>query len=326
MARHYVHLTYAERKLIGVLRLQRKSIAEIATILGRSRSTIYRELKRFPHHGNYEASRVDARANRMHRKQRRPYKMMVPEIAAYVKAGLEKLWSPEQIAGRLRREGRRFSISHQCIYDWLYRDKKSGGTWCRFLRINRRKRRSVRGRSCIPNRRGIELRPKNVNSRRYFGDWEGDTVLGKLNTGAVVSMVERKSLFTMVGLLKSKNSEKVNAALIRLFSEYPALPRRTLTLDNGTEFSGHEALGKALGLDVYFAAPQAAWQRGLNENTNGLIRQYLPRRSDFRLVTPERVAEIQQSLNNRPRKKLGYRTPMEAMARKAAPPTVALVI
>lgn len=318
MAQKYTHLLYEERKRIGVLRVQRKSLSEIARILGRNKSTIYRKLQRPKHHGVYDSQRSNAHANRLRKKNRRPRKI-VGKVEEVVKQGLEKLWSPEQIAGRLKRDNSEQSVSHQCIYDWLYSDKRKGGSWCAYLRINRRKRYSVRGRIKLANRVSIDLRPKRVESRRYFGDWEGDTLQGKLNSGVIATIVERKSLFTMLAHVESKHANILNKAVVQRFSLFPALPKRTLTLDNGSEFAGHAELGKTLGVDVYFAAPQAAWQRGLNENTNGLLRQYLPKKTDFSKISPESIAEIQDLINNRPRKKLGYRTPTEVMAKRAIP-------
>lgn len=315
MAQKYTHLSYEERKRIGALRVQRKSISEIARILGRNKSTISRELQRPKHHGAYDSQRSEAHANRLKRKPRRPRKI-VGEVEEVVKQGLKDLWSPQQIAGRIKRVRPELSVSHQCVYDWLYRDKKEGGSWCAFLRINRRKRYSIRGRIKLANRVGIDMRPKSVDSRRYFGDWEGDTLQGKLNSGAIATLVERKSLFTVLAHVASKQASILNKAVAQRFSLFPGLPKRTLTLDNGTEFAGHMELAEALGVRVYFAAPQASWQRGLNENTNGLLRQYLPKKTDFSKVSPERIAEIQDLLNNRPRKKLGYRTPAEIMAKR----------
>lgn len=267
MARKYTHLLLAERKLIGVLRMGRKNMTEIAAILRRSKSTISHELRRFPHHGNYEASRVH--------------------------------------------------VSYQCIYDWLHHDRKEGGRWRMYLRINRPKRRPLRyrGRPHIPNRIGIEQRPDSVATWQFYGDWEGDTVHGKRNTGALVTVVERKSRFTVVLKLEHKRGRLLNKSLIHRFSSDSHLPLRTLTLDNGTEFTAHEKLSKGLGIQIYFSAPYCAWQRGLNENTNGLLRQYFPRNSDFRQFSSERVAEAEQQLNNKPRKCLGYRTPQEVMAK-----------
>lgn len=315
MTQKYVHLSLAERKRIAALRKQKKSIGEIARTINRSKSTVHRELKRARGDGSYEALRADAKANRLKKKPRRPFKMMVPEIDAIVKQGLENLWSPEQISGRMKRERHRLYISHQCIYQWLYRERKAGGQWYKKLRINRRKRQSLRdyGKTRIVNRVGIEKRPPSVETRRYFGDWEGDTVHGKLNTGSIATVVERKSLFTVLAKVEDLRASSLNAAIIHRFCQNPLLPKRTLTVDNGREFCHHEELTERLNIAVYFAQPHCSWQRGVNENTNGLLRQYFPKRSDFRKITPEMIAEAERSLNNRPRKKLAYRTPCEVM-------------
>lgn len=330
MARKYTHLTRGERERIRLLRLEKRSIGFIAAALLRSKSTIYREVKRHLHHNGYEPERADGHAKKVRSKARRQRKMMLPEIEAYVKQGLLKDWSPEQIAGRLRLDyphSPALRISRQAIYDWLARDKKTGGKWYRRLRFGKRRRKPTKGsrRTNIAGRRGIEERPRSVESRRYFGDWEADTVEGKLNSGRLATLVERKTLYTIIAKMETRHAHCFNAALLARVGRESWLPMRTITADNGAEFSRHAELSRELGADVYFAEPYSSWQRGRNENTNGLIRQYLPKKTDFRTVSAELIAQVEWALNNRPRKTLGYRTPMEVMARKRPRHTVPLV-
>ena len=330
MARRYVHLTRGERERIRLLRLDRWSLSAIAAAICRSKSTIHREVKQHLHHNGYEPERADGRARKVRHMPRRPHKMMVPKIAAYVKEGLAKDWSPEQIAGRIRLDHPHspiMRISRQCIYDWLARDKKAGGVWYKRLRMGKRRRKRTKGerRVNIAGRKSIELRPVSVESRRRFGDWEADTVEGRLNSGRLATLVERKSLYTVIARMDTRHARCFNAALLSRLDRERWLPLRTITADNGAEFARHGELTEALGVAVYFAQPHRSWQRGTNENTNGLIRQYLPKKTDFRLVSEERVALVERTLNTRPRKKLGYRTPAEVMARRFQRSVVPLV-
>ncbi len=331
MARIYVHLTRGERERIRVLRLAKLSIRAIARALSRAPSTILREISRHKHHNGYEPERADGHARVVRKRARRSRKMMLPELAVFVKDGLLKGWSPEQIAGRLRAEfppHHVMIISYQGIYNWLAQDKKTGGKWYKCLRLGtRRCHNRTKGirRSDIANRKNISTRPRTVESRRYFGDWEADTVRGKLNSGHIATLVDRKSRYTVIAKLEKNRAQCFNEAIITRFKNDDWLPIRTITADNGPEFARHNELSEQLGAPVYFADPYCSWQRGTNENTNGLIRQYLPKGLDFRTVTAERVALVENLLNNRPRKTLNYRTPYEVMAKKFRPAAVALV-
>lgn len=321
MATNFTHLTLDEREQIRILRLQKLSSSAIARILGRAKSTIAEEVKRHLHHNGYEPVRAHGHARVVRRKSRKPQKMNVPSIEKFVKDGLLKGWSPEQIAGRMRIEFPRspaMRISHQCIYDWLERDKKSGGIWYKQLRINNKKRKRHRVKAPrkvnIANRKGIEERPQSVETRRFYGDWEADTVEGALNRGRIATLVERKTLFTIIAKMDTRHAHCFNTAVLERLEQGAALPMRTITADNGAEFARHKELEEELGAKVYFAKPYCSWQRGLNENTNRLLRQYFPKKTDFKLVPKERIALIEDTLNNRPRKKLAYRTPAEVMA------------
>lgn len=330
MARSYVHLTRGERERIRVLRLEKRSCRFIAKALSRAPSTISREVFRHKHHNGYEPERADGHAKVVRMKPRRVCKMMLPELAVFVKNGLLQGWSPDQIAGRIKREhphSHTMRISRQGIYNWLTQDKKNGGKWYKCLRLGKRRHNRTKGvrRADIANRKNISARPKSVESRRYFGDWEADTVRGKCNSGHIATLVERKSLFTVIAKLDRHRAYCFNEALLARMQLDGWLPMRTITADNGPEFARHRELSDMLGATVYFADPYCSWQRGTNENTNGLIRQYLPKGLSFKDVTTERIALIENLLNNRPRKKLNYRTPYEIMAKRFKPATVALV-
>lgn len=317
MAKSYTHLTLGERRRIRELLLENRSLGFIAAALSRAKSTISRELCNNSTDNRYSPQKADAKARARRNKPRRPAKMLVqPQTAFIVKDGLKRQWSPEQIAGRMRRDGS-LHISHQSIYRWLWQDKQSGGTWYRYLRLDNRKRKKQRGTrgpgARIANRAMIDDRPASVSSRRYLGDWEADTIQGKLGSGRLATLVERKSRYTVMAFVRSKHAEAFNKAILERVETSDWLPFRTITVDNGLEFAGHAELSPALNCSIYFAHPYRSWERGLNENTNGLIRQYFPKGIDLLSVTQEKVAEVEKLLNNRPRKILEYRTPAEVM-------------
>jgi IS30 family transposase len=236
----------------------------------------------------------------------------------YVVAGLNQDWSPEQIAGRLRRDhagDQRMRVSHETIYQWVYRDAANGGTLFEHLRRHHRRRhkqgRYGTGRGLIPGRISITERPAIVERRARFGVWEGDSVEGAKGKGGIASLVERKSRYLLAAPLPDKSAAamagRTNGALKRV----PPILRKTLTVDNGKEFAAFKAIERQTGLSVYFADPYSAWQRGCNENTNGLLRQYFPKGSDLSALSRSALASAVKRLNHRPRKCLGYRSPHE---------------
>jgi IS30 family transposase len=239
-----------------------------------------------------------------------------PFINESVRTGLSQEWSPEEIAGRMKRDYRRTlsrCVSYQTIYRWLetceYRRHFRS-----FLRHGRyRKRRGTDGRGRIRNRVSIEQRPARVDSRRRFGDWEGDTVHGAAHSGMIMTCVERKSGFLITAKMKDGTSARLNAAKERAFRSIPPKLRQTLTVDNGKEFAGHEQLSERLQLPIYFAHAYSSNERATNENTNGLLRQYFPKKTDFRDISHHALAHVTNRLNNRPRKRLNYLTPLEAL-------------
>lgn len=239
-------------------------------------------------------------------------------MLSHVERRLQADWSPETIAERLRMdypEDDRMRVSAETIYRWIYRDASQGGSLfsclCRQHKKRRRQRRYGTGRGLIPGRIGIAARPAVVATRQRFGDWEGDTVEGAKGSGHIATHVERKSRYLIAAKLENKTAAATADAVVAAYRRIPKAMKRTLTLDNGKEFARFKDIEKDAGLTIYFADPYAAWQRGTNENTNGLLRRYFPKGSDFSRVTRETLASAVKKLNHRPRKCLGYRTPHE---------------
>ena len=314
--RQYRQLTEEDRIEIYAMKQAVNSQTEIAQHLGVHRSTISRELVRNTGQRGYRPQQAHRWAVTRRSASVRPHKM-TPETIDYIEGQLRQEHSPEQIAGRMKADPnyRGPVVSHECIYQHLWQDQAAGGDLYLRLRIagkkKKRKRygkRDYRGK--IPNRIGIEQRPKIVASKKRLGDWEADTLIGKHHRGAVISLVERKSQFTLLGQVRRKTAEAVQQQMVQRLRPHRHRVH-TLTTDNGREFADHETLARKLRTRVYFADPYCAWQRGLNENTNGLIRQYLPKRTDLRDVTEEELEFIMDRLNHRPRKTLGFKTPYE---------------
>jgi IS30 family transposase len=235
-----------------------------------------------------------------------------------VRVLLEKQWSPEQVAGHLRRH-RLLRISHETIYRYIWADKRQGGTLYIHLRGARKQRRKRYGsydsRGRLAGKRPISARPAAVEERTQVGHWEADTMLGAGQSGpCVLTLVERKTGYVVIGKLQRRTTTEVNRRANQLI-RHQRRPVRTITADNGTEFHGYAALERTTGTRFYFATPHHAWERGTNENTNGLLRQYLPKGQSMADLTQHDCNRIAQRLNRRPRKRLGYRTPEECYAR-----------
>jgi IS30 family transposase len=312
----------AERELLAIGLALGGSRVEVARQLGCHASTLRRELKRNQVAGTYLPAQAQALAEQRRRESKPAWKLDRPELAAFVQAGLRRYWSPQEIAGRWRKEHRRQRrqwVSHQCLYDWIWEQKDQGQAWHRYLRRAYQKRRkrqeSPERRGRIVGRVGIEARPASVERRARLGDWESDSMQGSGSSASLASHVERKSRYTVLAKLADGKAATFNAGTIGAFERHGGLPVRTLTADNGKEFAGHAELAAVLALDVYFARPYHAWERGTNENTNGLVRQFFPKGLDLRQVTPRQVTHVEHLLNNRPRKCLGYRTPLEVLRR-----------
>ena len=316
----YHHLTPSERKVIWSMRNLDYTQAEIAKALGRSQSTIARELKRNGDpHGYYNPHTGNVlywmRRQRLYKRTKRD-KM---ELMDLVKFKLKRKWSPEQIAGSLRHVKYPHTpsmwVSHETIYRHIWADKAQGGKLYVHLRRGRRKY-GKRGTGPHPNthikgRVSIEARPDVVNQRARAGDWEGDTFYGRHRKGCLCTLVERESGFLASSTMPDAKADSLNQAVLESLKDVPKDLVHTLTVDNGKEFARFKQLEKALHMQVYFAHPYSAWERAINENTNGLLRQYFPRKTDLRKVTQQQLQEAVQCLNNRPRKRLGYRTPRE---------------
>jgi len=318
----YTHLTPSEREELALMYRAHHSMHFMANDLGRSVSTISRELKRNVNaRENYKAVNAQLRYLDQRKKCVKPHKLKQNKaLLDYVKSKLKIEWSPEQIANTLRKEypwQRAMRISYESIYAFVYRDKRNGGTLFSHLRQAHRTRRrrgnfkGMRGR--MKGQVNIKLRPAGANNRSRNGHWEGDTIIGKNHQGGLVTLTERKNGFLLAVPILNRKVETVNRAILHAYASIPKRLRRTLTLDNGLEFAGFKTLEQQLGIDIYFADPYSPWQRGSNENTNGLIRQYLPKGSDLTRLTQDYLNTITQKLNNRPRKKLNYRTPAQLM-------------
>ncbi len=314
------HLSAEERFAIEQLLLYGCGYREIGRRLKRHHSTIGREVARNGGHGVYVGGRGVrlARERRTMRRHRRRWDHA--PLRGYVHRGLRADWSPEQIAGRLQRDhprAPRMRIAHETIYRWIYRDAASGGDLHTHLRRRHRKRRKQgrygTGRGLIPGRVSIHDRPAIAATRRRHGDWKGDMVEGKRGSGEVVTLVERKSRYLTAAKLPAKSADPMAARIAALLRAVPRTWRRTLTLDNGKEFTAFKRIENDTGIAVYFADPYAAWQRGTNENSNGLLRQYLPKGVDMRTVSNRRLASAVKSINHRPRKCLKYKTPYEVL-------------
>jgi transposase, IS30 family len=318
-------LTMKDRYFITHLHHAGWSNAAIGRQLRRHRATIGRELRRnrdvwgVYHHQSAQGLAEQRRTAACCR-----YKLDDAQtpLGQQVRAGLTQRWSPQQIVGRLRRmsRGRRApTVTAETIYRWIYRRHRLGERWYEQLRRrHRRRRRRVVGerrgnRGRIPGRVGIEQRPAAANDRRRFGDWESDTVEGRKGCGLLVTHVERKSRYLRLGKLANKQAATLSVVSSAVLGDLPAGLRRTLTADNGKEFADFAALERTLALKVYFANPHAPWERGANENTNGLLRDWFPKGSDLSQVSPRQLAQVQSMLNNRPRKCLNYRTPLEVL-------------
>lgn len=304
---NYTHLTQEERYQIYALKKAGHTQMEIAQVLERSPATICRELSRNRGQRGYRPKQAHRLAVERHAVNAR----QVSDCAwLFAQQKLQEQWSPEQISHHA-------CISTETVYQRVYADKRTGGTLWRNLRCQKQRRKRYGKndrRGIIPNRVSIEQRPEIVETRNRIGDWEADTVIGRNHKQAIVSLVDRKSGFTLIRKVERKTSLAVGAAMIQLLTP---LKDQTLTItsDNGREFAGHESVSQELGAEFYFAHPYASWERGTNENTNGLIRQYFPKNRDFTTITDAEIDMAMQRLNNRPRKRLGYLSPIQVLSK-----------
>ena len=310
---HYTQLTEGKRYQIYTLLGNGFTQSEAAQQIGVHPSTVGRELARNTGDRGYRPKQANKKAL-ARRKEANKTCRMTKHIQARVCEYLLLEWSPEQISGYLKSEGAAW-VSHETIYQFVLEDKRNGGALYKQLRHAGKKRKKRYGgsdrRGEIKDRISIDKRPKSIEKRDRIGDWEIDLVIGKNHKGAIVTIVDRLSLMTLIAKINSKHAQLVTESTTQLLKPYKAHGAHTITADNGKEFSGHKEISRALGVDFHFAHPYSSWERGTNENTNGLIRQYLPKGTEFEPVNNKKCQFIMDRLNNRPRKCLGYRTPKE---------------
>ncbi len=303
----YTQLTQEQRYQISALLKTAQSQTKVAEVIRVHRSTVCREIKRNRGKRGYRPLQAQRKAES---RQQKAKARIQRDVWVLVEQKLCLDWSPEQISGRLKKSG--YAISHEWIYQYIYADKKSGGDLYKHLRCQKKRRKRINGRDrrgIIPNRASIDLRPGIVDERSRLGDWEGDTIIGARHKGAVLTLVERKSGYTLLGALPKKEASQVEAQAVRLLKTVPYL--KTLTVDNGKEFANHSQIAEQTGVEVYFAHSYASWERGTNENTNGLTRQYLPKKRRLDDVDELKLLFISHRLNHRPRKRLDFLTPHE---------------
>lgn len=316
MSKHYKHLSKEERDRLAILKGQGLSIRAIAAQLGRSPSTVSRELRRnaacgesdgyLPHQAQAEA---DLRWKQSHGRPR----LKSPFLRSYVRAGLKRGWSPEQIAGRLRYEDHSVTVSHEAIYQWIYLEARELIPQLAKAHRKRLPRRYCKkSRFRIPDRVFISDRPEHVLSREQPGHWEVDTANSPRGTAALVVAVERKTRYVRIKAIPRKTAVAFRQSLVDSLGSYPGHMRVTITYDNGAENTCHSWVDRALGTQAYFCEPYHSWEKASVENSIGLIRRYFPKGTYFNKVTRNQLISVQKRLNNRPRKCLNYQTPAEA--------------
>ena len=309
----YKHLSLVERHYIQLERKMGKSFSEIARCLGRAASTISREVKRNTGLRGYRHQQADRKAQERHKSKPKRIKL-TPEITFILDACLRAFWSPEQIAGRLK-VMKLISLHHETIYQYILTDKRMGGTLYTYLRHQnktyRKRYGSAHNRTGIPNRRDIDQRPAEAEKRTCIGHWEADTIIGNQHKGAIVTLDERKSKLRLAAPLPRKKASCTAEVINALLSPIQKFVK-TITFDNGKEFAHHEKVANTIDCDTFFAKPYHSWERGQNENANGLLRQFFPKKMKLDTVTAQQVLVAVDNLNSRPRKCLKYKTPYEA--------------
>jgi IS30 family transposase len=306
----YHHLTHEERWQIKALRESGKSGRAIARQLGSSPNTISEELKRGlqpkGHYSPRKAQRAYQRFREHHGKRRR---VLRGDMKAYVRRCLHRTWSPEQIAGRMKLLGMR-SVSYSTIYRTIHRTRHNAGLLKCLRHGGKKYTRGKAGKHLIPHRIDISQRPAIVEKKQRIGDWEADTIIGARHQGCIISLVDRASKYTKLSAAPNKEAECVAQRIITAIRPLPN-QHHTITYDNGREFARHQHINKQLNCQSYFATPYHSWERGLNEHTNGLVRQFFPKGSSLRNICRKKLQSVENILNNRPRKVLNYKTPAE---------------
>lgn len=330
--KHYQQLTIREREKIQLGLWQGKSVRQTAFELGRAPSTISRELKRnFPcQRMVYKPRLAHQRAQETIKKRGQRPRLKSPVIRNYVKDKLvNEDWSPEQIAGTLPMKHSGWAISHEAIYQYIYAQyTREGYGHCigEDLRIYLKRKHKVRKRKKIPfkeekgikNRISIDERPVIVDERIELGHWEGDSIVSRKSLTGLNTLVERVSGLVKISKIINGTGVETTRVVTNRLKRVPRAMKKSLTVDNGGENAGHQEIAKSLGMNVYFAHTYHSWERGTNENTNGLIRHYFPKGTDFATIPDERIKEVEKKLNTRPRKRLGYKTPQEVFNRCVA--------
>jgi IS30 family transposase len=317
MEKGYRHLTPEEREKINLLRAEGKSLREIGRLLGRNDATIGRELKRNSppkHKGRYLAHKAQERYQTRQSKAHSRPRLKTEAIRAVVTEFLKEKLSPELIAGRLPLEHKGASISHEAIYQWIYREAREHIQNLTYA--HKRRKRKGQGKrhktSHIPNRTGIEARPKEVEKRKQVGHWEADTAVSQQSLAALNILVERKTRLTCLEKVERKTAEACSTAIKKALKKWPSEWARSVTYDNGSENVMHESVNAAIGTQSYFCCPYHSWEKGTVENTIGIIRRLWPKKTNFSTLSKSEINMMENWLNNRPRKCLGFRTPIEA--------------
>ena len=308
----YRQLTYGQRCQIYALKKRGFSSRQIAADLGVSHTTTGRELRRNSGRRGYRCKQAEEKSLARRHATAGKHCKMTRALVRRIERKISLQWSPEQVSGWLASQGD-VTVSHESIYQHVWKDKRNGGLlWKNLRRKSRRYQKrgndgkTSRGR--IPGRVDIDLRPAIVERRSRIGDWEADTIIGANSKGAIVSLVERKSRKTKLAKVDRRTAKAVKTAVVTLLR--PQKDRvRTMTFDNGKEFTLHGKIAKSLQAATFFAKPYHSWERGTNENTNGLVRQYFPKKTDFAIITQGDVRRVERILNNRPRKCLDFKTP-----------------
>jgi len=309
------HLTLCQRYKIKALLSLNFNNSQMADQINVHRTTIGRELKR---NGLHRTSYDPDLAHKLYltSKQHAGSKPKKPidDIFKEIRKRLELQFSPEQICGQLLLE-QKPRLSHTSIYKYIWKNKENGGFLFKNLRQSAKKKRKKYGsvkdsRGTIKNRISIEKRPKIVDQLKRIGDWEADTIIGKNHKSLIVSLTERRSMFQLLKKVKNKNAKQVSKAIIKMIKD-SNLPAHTMTFDNGKEFALHESIANSLALKTFFAHPYSSWERGLNENQNGLVRQYFPKKTDFQKISHQQIKKVQDLLNIRPRKSIDFYSPIQ---------------
>ena len=307
------HVTVEQRYTIGVMLQQNYKQIEIAKAIGKDKSVVSREIKRNSdkRNGKYRSDLAQRKRNCRQKERHRSTKLTI-EMVNLINAKLVKKWSPEQITNRCRKEGIEM-VSHERIYQHIIKDRDEGGELYKNLRRKKKYRSRLKiseNRGKIKDQKSITERPIIVEEKTRFGDLEVDLVIGGNHKGALITINDRMTGFAKIKLIKSKNAKAIAKSIVKALEPFkPYL--HTITSDNGKEFAEHKYISEKLNIDYYFAEPYSSWQRGANENFNGLLRQYFPKKSSFVELTWREVKIVEKELNNRPRKRLGYNTPEE---------------